>query len=137
VLQWTVDASTEFDGANLFAALIGRHFDSDALDADQYGIVVQGGLYLNDDWEAYARYEWADADLAGADDLSILTIGANRYFSGHNLKWTSDIGYAFDGIAGVFGDGLLGEGGDIAGWRTDGDGDDGQFVLRSQLQLAF
>ena len=25
---------------------------------DQYGVVVQGGLFFTEKWEAFARYEW-------------------------------------------------------------------------------
>jgi hypothetical protein len=136
VLQWTVDMSVEFGGANLLAYVVGRHINSTALDVDQFGIVVQGGYFVTDDWEVFGRYEWGDDDLTG-DDLSALTIGATRYFSQHQLKWTTDIGFGINEVTSTWGDGLLGTGGDIAGWRTDGPGEDAQFVLRSQLQLLF
>lgn len=137
VLQWTLDASAQFDGWNLYAAVVGRHL-SEAVDLDQYGFVIQGGFYLTDDWELYARYEWGDDDdYSGGDDLSIITAGFNRYFAGQTLKWTSDFGYALNEVTATWGDGFLGVGGRYSGWRTDAPGEDGQWVLRTQLQLMF
>ena len=66
-----------------------------------------------------------------------MTFGVNRYFSGHSIKWTSDIGWGLNEVTSTWGDGFLGGGGDIAGWRTDTAGNDGQIVIRTQLQLLF
>jgi hypothetical protein len=136
VVQWTVDGSFEFGGWNLFSYFVGRHLDSRALNLDQYGLVVQGGFFLNDDWELFGRWEWSDDDFS-SDDLSILTFGFNRYYKEHQLKWTTDVGFGTDRVTGTYGGGFLGGGGDIAGWRTDAPGDDGQLVLRTQFQLLF
>ena len=136
VLQWTVDASAEFGGANLFTYFVGRHLDSSTLDNDQYGFVVQGGVFLDEHWELFGRYEWADDDMS-TEELSLVTAGVNRYFSGHQLKWQTDVGYGFNEVNSTFGAGFLGNGGDIAGWRQDPSNEDGQIVLRTQLQLLF
>ncbi len=125
---WTVDGSIEFGGANLFAAIVGRHMDMKG--SDQYGFIFQGGAFLNDDWEAFARYEWGDIDKAGFEDLSIVTVGVNRYYHKHALKWTTDIGYAFDRVRGGFSS-------SGTGWLTDPKGADGQIVIRSQIQFLF
>lgn len=125
---WTIDGSAEFGGAGLFAAFVGRHLDTAS--QDQYGLVVQGSIFLSpDEWESFARYEWGDDDATG-DDLSLLTAGVNRYFAGHDLKLTIDVGYAFNAV----GDFWASSG---AAWRTDADGADGQAVLRTQFQLLF
>lgn len=126
----TVDVSAKFDGANAFAAFIYRNLDSSASDLDQLGIVVQGGIFLNDDWEVFSRYEWSDFDTPGSEQLSVLTIGVNRYWSKHSLKWTTDLGFAFNEVSSAFSS-------DGTGWRTDTTGQDGQMVLRSQIQLLF
>ena len=131
--RWTVDASMEFGGANLAAVIHGNHTDvnTDAVgDVDQYGIMVQGGFFLNDDWELFGRYEWADEDATGVDDLSVATIGFNRYIYGHNIKWTTDLSYGFNEVSSTFA-------GDGVGFRADAPGEDGQIVLRTQLQLVF
>ena len=125
---WTIDASAEWAGAGLFAALVGRHLD--AAGQDQYGLVVQGSVFLApDEWECFARYEWGDED-GESDDLSLLTLGVNRYFSGHDLKLTVDLGYACNAV----GDFWASSG---AGWRADESGSEGQIVLRTQFQLLF
>jgi len=127
-VTWTIDASAEFGGAGLFAAFVGRHLD--AAEQDQYGLVMQGGIFLAPDkWECFVRYEWGDDDATG-DDLSLLTAGVNRYFAGHDLKLTLDVGYAFNAV----GDLWASSG---AGWRADESGSDGQIVLRTQFQLLF
>ncbi|MHC4275270.1 MAG: hypothetical protein ACYSUR_16605, partial [Planctomycetota bacterium] len=94
------------------------------------GVVVQGGYYLTDKWEGYARYEWGDNDLPGTDDLSVVTAGANYYIHGDTVKWTTDIGVALDRVAATWRSG-------DAGWRGDSPDEDGQVVFRSQLQLLF
>ncbi len=125
----TIDGSLKFGGAHAFAAIVGRHLD--VADADQYGIVVQGGyFFVPDEWEAYVRYEYGDLDLAGQSDLNVITVGVNRYFVKHALKWTTDVGFAFDEISSDWAT-------RSAGWREDSPGEDGQVVLRSQLQVLF
>jgi hypothetical protein len=125
---WTVDGAIEGDGGNLSAAFVARHLD--AADVDQLGLVVQGGVFVMDGWEVFGRYEWGDLDTAGAADLSLATVGFNRYWRKHALKLTADVGYAFDEVAAPFAAGG-------AGWRADAPGADGQIVVRSQLQLLF
>ena len=139
---FTLDASLEMDGANLFGAFIYRDINWNiSEDVEQIAFLVQGGIYLNEDWEIFGRFEWSDFDFADIttmdgtklysfDDLAVLTFGINRYFSGHNVKWTTDLGYAFDRVEFFAAD-------DMAGWRSDTGGDDGQLVFRTQLQLAF
>lgn len=136
VFQWTIDAQLEFGGANLFAYFVGRHLDATGVSLDQYGFVVQGGYFLTDDWEIFARYEWGDDDMPGPN-LSIITGGFNYYVSGHRVKWSADLGVALNEVTATWGDGFVGTGGNIAGWRTDQPGEKGQVVARTQLQLLF
>lgn len=130
MLAWTVDTSVEFDGANLAAAITGRHLSWDGggmADMDQIGLVLQGGYRLSDDTEVFGRYEWGDPD-SGADDLSVLTVGLNKYYSS-KIKGTVDLGYSLNEVAAPFGDHKS------IGWRESSE--DGQLVLRGQLQLVF
>ena len=127
ILQLTGDVSFEGDGFNVFGALIYTNLDNDnGISSDQIGFVVQGGLYFTDQIEGFARFEWQDFDSA-ADDLSILTVGANYYFN-ENVTWTTDLGFGFDSVDSAF---------DVTGWRTDAGDEDGQLVLRTQLELLF
>lgn len=135
----TGDVSFEMDGWNAFASINWASFDNDAsgaagLDFDTVGIVVQGGYYFTETLEGFLRYEWNDFDNFGltgpgtdVDDLSILTFGINQYYSEH-MKASLDLGFAFDAVPVAA---------DITGARVDMAGEDGQFVLRSQLQLTF
>ena len=129
-LAFTADLSLEFGSANAFAAVVYRDLDSDSVDAEQLGVVVQGGVFLTNEWEIFARYEWGDLDRAGVDDLSVITFGVNRFWDKHALKWSMDVGIGLNEIAEPWS-------ASGAGWRTDGVGQDGQIVVRSQMQLLF
>jgi hypothetical protein len=126
----TADLSLEFDGLGIYLAGVYRMLDSDAADSDQLGVVAQAGFFVTEEIEAFARYEWGDSDVEGEEDLNLVTIGATRYWDKHNLKWTSDIGFAFDEVSSTWST-------SSAGWRTDALDNDGQIVIRSQFQLLF
>ncbi len=134
LIEFNLDANLQFDGANVFAAIVWRSLDdAAAVDRDEMAILVQGGYFLDDDLELIARYEYGDLDGAGGaagDDLNIFTVGATRYFKRHDLKWTTDVGFAMDAVDAAWG-------GASRGWRADAAGEDGQVVIRSQLQMLF
>ncbi len=140
-IMFTLDGSYEAGGWNAYGAFLYKSVESPdptAGDSDRIGLLFQGGYYFTDDWEGFIRYEWADLDApaaAPADDVSILTFGVNRYFDGHNAKWTTDFGFAVDGIDATAVSGSAD--GDITGFRPDPANSDGQFVLRSQVQIVF
>jgi hypothetical protein len=115
--------------------VVGRHL-SGAAEADQYGAVLQGGVFLTDDWELFGRYGWGDLDFDD-EELSFITAGATRYFSKHQLKWTTDVGFGLNEVSSMWGGGFIGGGGDLTGKRADSPGNDGQVIIRSQLQLMF
>lgn len=129
----TIDASIEGDGWNVFAALIWENVEPTpgATDTDEMGIVLQGGYFFTEDLEGFARYEWGDLDTA-ADDLGILTVGVNKYFSKHGVKWTTDIGYGVEMV-----DAGWGAPDASTGWYADGADEDGQILIRTQLQLLW
>lgn len=136
--QGGVDVSWEGDGFNLYGQWIIR--DVKGVEADTMGIMVQGGYYMADDLELYGRFEYGDREVE-ADPITIFTVGVNKYFA-DNVKFSADFGYAFETItaswgAGGVGNGSLGRGGATEGFQTDAAGEDGQIVLRAQLQLGF
>jgi len=138
LFSWTVDASVHFGGASLMGAIVGNHvdFETAALaDMDQWGFILQGGFYLNDEWEIFARYEWADADIAGVEDLSLLTFGVNYYFAGQQVKWTADVVIGLEEVESYFTNRFAN--GTITGIAPDFGGSDGQVAIRTQLQLMF
>ncbi len=87
-------------------------------------------MYVTDHWEVFTRYEWSDFDSTGVADLSIVTVGAVRYYNGNMIKWTTDVGVGLNPVAPEFASTPL-------GWRGDAPGENGQVVVRSQLQLLF
>lgn len=106
-----------------------------------YGVVAQGAYYFDTDLEGYARFEWGnysignipDAQavwanyLANPDPLAILTIGANWYIDGEDVKLTTDVGYAFNEVSPVWQTYQ-------AGWRASAAN---EFVFRTKFQLLF
>ena len=144
----TADISAKFQNISLFAAGVFQSYDTkgvesgDGFDLSDYtpwGVVVQGGYSINDDWELFSRYEYGnvpieDLAVAGGAALdtrggvaSILTVGAN-WFLNSKVKFTADWGINFADDLNLFDDP-----GD--GWRDSGTDD--EWVLRAQLQLLF
>jgi hypothetical protein len=125
----TADVSWEFGGGNIFAAVIWGNgsYASPAPDTNPWGFVAQGGYYLTEDWEGFLRYEYASLDLPGITDVSIISLGVNKYFAGNSAKWTTDLGFGLDELPAAV---------PVTGWRAD-NGSSGQVVLRSQVQIVF
>lgn len=151
----TADLSVDFGGANVFVYGVYRHVsltgevdtrggESDAM--DQFGAVVQGGYFLSNEVEVFARYEFGNTDTdkfrtaetdAQLELDSTATAGFNYYFGGNkDVKLTMDFGYAFDSIGDFNNSGAdwLQDGTTTTG---DGHSNDGQWVCRTQLQLLF
>jgi hypothetical protein len=150
----TTDVSAMFGGATLFASLTYSYADSGQAYivgpfafsptnigvSSSWGAVVQGSIYLVPKWELFARYEWGDADITNIGDipaaaglsngnaLNLATIGVNWYIDGEDLKWSADMGFALDSVDGVWNN-------TNNGWRPAAE--TGEFVFRTQLQLAF
>lgn len=128
--RYTADAGVEGDGWNAFAAFFGQQFDAQTMEeVNAYGATVQGGVFVTDDVDIFAQYAWADDD-ADNGELNVITAGFNKYIEGHTIKFTMDANYAFDPITSTFNS-------SSRGYLVDAMGEDGQFVLRSQLQVLF
>jgi hypothetical protein len=110
---------------------------------DAWGAVLQASYYLVPKWEVFGRMEVGSVDIpglarlttpAGAPSLdrgnlfSVLTVGLNWYIDGEDLKWTSDVGFAFDSVDGVWAN-------QSSGWRAARE--QSEVVFRMQLQMAF
>jgi len=130
----TLDALARGDGWSFFAAGVVRFVQEQDLDALDVGALVQGGLFVDEGLELFARYDLLLPDRSETGDASLqtLTIGFNRYFHSHALKLTVDAqllfgdlerSRLFDGSTSVAA--LPGAGGDI------------QLALRAQVQLLF
>lgn len=82
------------------------------------------------------RGAYSDTNLLSEQSLSILTVGATKYFAGHNVKWTTDIGIGLEALTvGTFPNGVAVA--PVTGWREDLTTEDGQIVIRSQMQILF
>jgi hypothetical protein len=151
-LYYTLDVQAEGQGWNAFAAFLGAHQDSDVEGVDgtdNFGGVVQGGIFVTDQVELFARWDGVFFDDGegeeDVDDQHFLTAGVNYYLSpeSHAAKFTADVVYAFESTAGFFApaDTDAGiPGGALAGgtnYGLLGDGDDGEFALRLQLQVVY
>ena len=121
---WIVDAQMQWDGSNLYAAY--QTTSTDGVVADPNSFLVAYGLYLDDNWEAYARYQSIDPDVVGTNDAEVMTIGVNYYLAGNNAKWSLDYSWADDGIAANA----------QLGWQGAAAVQDEE-MLRMQLQFAF
>jgi hypothetical protein len=154
--SWTIDATWDLGGANLYGAWVmntSYSIPGGNSDINSYGIVVQGGYFITDAIELFARWEWMSTEnTSGATGTTeatsnvttntpnnafvnnIGTIGANWYMS-KNVKWTTDFGVSWNPV--TFQTGLFGQ--NIAGadYRTEGANGGGQIVFRTQLQLLF
>ena len=128
LLVITADLSAEFDGWNAFGAVTFTRAEGAGTSASPMAIVAQGGFYFAKDIEGFARLEYSDTDTLFADNLLIVTGGVVKYFERHNVKWTTDIGFGLEPVPVTV---------PITDWRADSAGNTGQFVIRSQLQLAF
>ena len=133
-LGGTADISAEFGGANLYGAFVWVNPDLDgdsgsAGDRNEIGFLVQGGFMLvPDTFEIFGRYEWADPDISGEDDLNVITAGVNWYFAKNAAKFTADVGFSLDDFGSTYAK-------SGAGW-LNGFGED-EIVLRAQWQLLF
>lgn len=145
LLVYTIDGAVEGDGWNLYAAFVGQNVQyqgaSGFSDNDNFGVVVQGGVFLTNDFEVFGRYDGIFMDsatpgfVAAADDsFNFLTVGGNYYFvpESHAAKFTGDIVFSFNDT--------LPNGGLLLPSNTTGvlgDITDGEVLLRLQMQLVF
>ncbi len=108
VLKYTADLSMESDGWHLMGAYTARHIESNGspniTEADQQGLLVQGGVFIvPDKVDLYSRYEWIDQDNVAysssaatsvpgnPNDIQQLTVGTNVFLRGHATKFTFDV----------------------------------------------
>jgi hypothetical protein len=160
-LTWTVDATWELGGASLFAAWAMNTAYTVPLgnnSINTYGTIVQGGYFVSNDVELFARWEWMSTastpdnspqsvNTPSGENINFLgaynsfvnnigTVGFNWYIGGaRGLKFTSDFGVSWKPLifqTGLFGDNIAG-----AEYREEGVGGGGQLVARTQLQLLF
>ncbi|MEE2680844.1 MAG: porin [Planctomycetota bacterium] len=153
----TADVTWNLGGASLFGAIYysntetkwsveslvpppGQRTVSGSM--NMLGLLLQGSFYLSEKWELYGRYQYLDpiskptlrplssSTVApdGLASLSALTLGANWYLDGQDLKWTFEMGYAFNTVGPLSATPANGFRPTVSGY---------EFVLMTQLQLQF
>jgi len=128
-LNWSIDLTADFGGSSIFVALVGAQIEEDGSpDVDQFGTLIQGAFFINDKTELFTRFTHGDED--GGKSLNLIEVGVNHYMSGHDAKFTIDAGFSFDEVTTTWRSAG-------AGWRPDVAGEEGQFVLRGQVQFLF
>lgn len=132
---WTADLTFKNDGFNAALAGFGHAAEDLTLGpAPQpehvYGLVAQAGVYVTDDVEPFARYQWGTTSDGAQPDLSLIEAGCNVYLAGHAVRFSGDVGYAFERVGPVFQR-------PIDGLRASGNGSPGEVVVRLQMQLLF
>ena len=147
-LLYTVDAVVEGNGWNAFAAFYGNYTEADNVsnsDFNDFGIVAQGGVFVTDQVELFARYDgiFLDSDRAVDEDtFNFLTVGANYYFfpESHAVKATLDLLISFDDTVGTTNPSLFGTSGVGAAVSPTsflGQDDDADFAIRAQASVLF
>lgn len=138
MFSYTADASYEGGGWNIYGAFVGRTIDPDnSASFDDFGAVVQGGAFITDKDELFARWDavFPDSDRgAGSDDFNTLTFGANHYFvpGSHAAKFTADVQWFLDNQSNS--SSLIGseEGVGLAPTNQDD-----EVAIRLQMQILF
>lgn len=136
---YTIDVTTQGSGWNAMGAFIANINDTDGfIENKTYGAVFQGGYFVADQVELFARGEWLRLDplvvTASDHNLRFLTLGANYFMipDSHAVKLSAEIVYALDAT-----DGLIAI---PAGDTTSGllgDADKGEVDLRLQISVSF
>lgn len=143
----TADATASFGGFSVTGALFYSQADSkwatgvgSGDDFKSAGAFIQAGLFLTDELELVAKYEYGDVgNLSGiesANTQSTIGVGANYYFAKNRCKWQSEIAFALHSMS----ESVFGVGGN--GWYDDGidangNDEDGQIVFRTGLTVSF
>ncbi len=100
VLAYTADLMFEGDGWNLFAYGVGLYVDptNNTPDTNDFGFLVQGGVFLGDKVELFGRYDVVlpDQDRANNDPFNTITAGVNWYLHGQAAKFTLDFVWYLD-----------------------------------------
>jgi len=157
-LRYTLDGSVEGSGWNLYGAFVGDSIEAgEGGDTDTFGGLLQGGVFVTDQVEIFARWDAifldddssGDGDGGNDDDLHFLAAGVNYYISpeSHAVKFTGQVGYAVNSSNGVFFGGSDGgtpddSSDDAAGFGSTSNGflgqsEDGEFNIQLQMQVMF
>ncbi len=127
----TGDITFDFGGANVMGAFYWDNVDQGTT-TNPYGFTLQGGVFVADDCEIVARYEFGSMDDGSDSDFSALTFGANWYMAQNTAKFGANFGYAFDSVTSDWAAAGAGN-----NWLEDDSAEDGQWMIQAQLSFSF
>ena len=136
ILALTADLSLEGNGWSLFASANWQSNDAPGMNAtDNFGALIQGGIFATDSDEFFARYDVVipDQDTPGGDDLfNAITVGWNHYFipESHASKVTVDVIFYPDATTT---NGLVNPDNSLGLLPSD----NAQFAIQAQYSAAF
>lgn len=123
-MNWTVDGNVALtEQWFVFSSYTGR---SDDNNGDGWGVLFQTGYDYDDHLTLFGQYEVGDVS-GSADMLSLVSVGGTYAFV-ENVRWTTEVGYSFNGISN-------GWNVDQTGWSNTGT--DGQALITTQLTVSF
>ncbi len=134
----TIDFSWVADGWNASVAGVWRHMaPAVGSDADDLGILAQGGFFVTDRDELFGRWDIImpddNSNAPNDDDFNAVTVGWNHYMvpESHAAKFTLDVAYFLDSTTGS-----------TVVNTSDGhnllpDSEDGQIGVTAQFQFLF
>ena len=120
---WTADATFSAGGFDFTGAYVATMDDTNG---DDWGTVWTASYDVSDKTQLFGQYEVGHLEGV-ATDLKIATFGVNYAFN-DNVKWTTDLGYAFDSVDAEWN---LGN----SGWNATAN--EGETLIRTQLQVKF
>ncbi|MFA6046503.1 MAG: hypothetical protein WC718_16080, partial [Phycisphaerales bacterium] len=132
--QGVVDTQIEGDGWNVYAAGIWRNTHQPGVGStNDFGAIVQGGAFVSEQTELFARWDAIFPDSAHGDPFHTATFGVNYYLSpeSHAVKLTFDLGYFFNSTTAT----TLAAPNTALGLLPDPNG--GEWLLRGQMQVLF
>ena len=137
----TGDFTWDFGGASLFASGVWVQNKPKSGNGDKtspWGVTVQGGYFVSEDAELFARYEYLNYNISNpgpnvVNKYNGVTFGVNYFFAA-GVKFTTDFSWNLKSLDGGQGTGVALNG---AGFRPDQPNEDNQWALRAQLQLLF
>jgi len=121
---WTFTFDTGLQVGNLKTTLAFVGADRDG--AHDWATTATVAYQCTDELQGFLAYEYGELD-GSVDPLSIASVGAN-YFINDHVKWTTEVGYSMNGI---------GAGWDLADTGWNASSTDGEYLVRTQIQISF
>ena len=120
---WTADATFSASGFDFTGAYVAT---LDDVNGDDWGTVWTASYQCTDKMQGFVQWEQGHLDGV-ATNLSIATVGVN-YAVNDNIKWSTDFGKSLNSID---------SGWDLGSSGWDSNSEEGEYLIRSQVQVRF